>query len=139
MKYSQMLKYLKYNWLLLLLFLFAVPGSSRASNYNRACDSIPKKTKPTVSSHGKLYCSNFVNSRYRLSITTNKITIVRLDKGPAKTFHGILKNGKIYSDDADERKAKENRGRYYKLEAGNFGVLNVENGDYEWFVECKQQ
>ena len=29
-------------------------------------------------------------------------------------------------------------GKYYKLQGKNFGVLNPENGDYEWFVECKQ-
>ncbi|HNP24859.1 MAG TPA: hypothetical protein PKL37_22475 [Panacibacter sp.] len=68
----------------------------------------------------------------------NKIKITRLYKEYKDVITGVIKNGKIYSNDPNEKNFKPVWGKYYKLVKENFGVLNIENGDYEWFSECKE-
>ena len=101
-------------------------------------DTLPKKTKIIYVKKEKLYCSDFAKTKYELSITGTKIKITRFYKEYTDSYTGIIKKGKIYSDNPDEKNLKDLHGRYYKLEGIFFGVLNIENGDYEWFTECKQ-
>ncbi|MBD0369189.1 MAG: hypothetical protein ICV53_24200 [Flavisolibacter sp.] len=51
-------------------------------------------------------------------------------------FMGTIKNGKVYSNDPNERNVKQAWGKYYKLGKDNFSILNIENGEYEWFYLC---
>ncbi len=124
-----------------LIFLFTITfffNLAHATNCNShlifTADTIPKK----INKKEKLYCSGFAKTKYKLLITGTKIRITRLYKEYVDHYTGILKNGKIYSNDPNEKNLKDVWGRYYKLDGKNFGVLNIENGDYEWFTECKQ-
>jgi len=98
-------------------------------------DTIPKKK--TVNENEKLYCSDYAKSKYKILISGSKIKITRLYKEYVETFSGTIKNGKIYSNHTDEKTVKDIKGKYYKFQDGYFGVLNIENGDYEWFSLCK--
>jgi hypothetical protein len=125
--------------------LFLVLGLLTATKFCRAgtcnypvADSVPYKIKLAPSVNEKLYCSGIAKTRYKLAITGNKIKITRLYKEYVDSYTGLIKNGKIYSNDPNEKNLKDVQGKYYKLEGKNFGVLNTENGDYEWFVECKK-
>ena len=124
--------------LLTFLFFFNLAhATDRNSHLIFTTDTIPKKLT-AVNKNEKLYCSGFAKTRYELLITGNKIKITRLYKEYVDNYTGVLKNGKIYSNDPNEKNFKNVWGRYYKLDGKNFGVLNIENGDYEWFTECKQ-
>lgn len=82
------------------------------------------------------YCSSYEETRYKVLINKNKIRITRLYKEYKEVFTGTLSKGKIYSNDPNEKKSKETAGKYYKLQGKYFGVLNSENGDYDWFTLC---
>jgi hypothetical protein len=123
---------------LILLILFHLIFTQQANCAPLLADTLPKMTKAIYAKHEKLYCSDFARTKYKLSITGTKIKITRLYKEFVDSYSGIIKNGKIYSSNPDEKNLKDLRGKYYKLEGKNFGVLNIENGDYEWFTECKQ-
>lgn len=86
----------------------------------------------------KTYCSPFAKTKFKLLVTKDKIKITRLYKEYKDVFTGIIKKGKIYSNDPIEKNFKPVWGKLYKLEKSGFGVLNIENGDYEWFSECKE-
>src|SRR5215212_5909371 len=131
---------MKNTFLILTFFFFCnVSKATQFNNYNPALltDTIPKKTNKAVQKNEKIYCSDFVKTKYKLLINGNKIKITRLYKEYTSTYTGVIKNGKIYSNDPDEKSLKDVWGRYYKLVGKNFGVLNIENGDYEWFTLCK--
>jgi hypothetical protein len=85
----------------------------------------------------KVYCSTYLKTKYRIIVTGSKIKITRIYKEYVDVIHGNLKNGKIFTDDPNEKSAKQFQGKYYQLKGKSFGVLNVENGDYEWFSLCK--
>jgi hypothetical protein len=101
-------------------------------------DTIPKKTKAVATKSVQVYCSDFAKTKYKLVVTGSKIKITRFYKEFTDSYSGTIENGKIYSNDPNEKSLKDVWGRYYKLEGRNFGVLNIENGDYEWFAECKR-
>jgi hypothetical protein len=122
-----------------LLFFFNLAHAANCNSYLIVTtDTIPKKSEIINSKNEKLYCSDFAKTKYKLLIAGTKIKITRLYKEYVDHYTGILKNGKIYSNDPNEKNLKDVWGRYYKLDGKNFGVLNIENGDYDWFVECKQ-
>jgi hypothetical protein len=123
-----------------LLALLTTTNFCRAGNCNYpVVDSVPHKNKIAPSRNEKLYCSDVAKTRYKLAITGNKIKITRLYKEYVDNYTGLIKSGRIYSNDPNEKRLKMVWGKYYKLQGKNFGVLNPENGDYEWFTECKQQ
>jgi hypothetical protein len=99
-----------------------------------ASDTLPKKGNYKSAGTEKFYCSPFAKTRYKILITGNQIKITRLYKEYADVINGILKKGRIYSNDPYE---KGSEGRYYKFKKNAFLVLNVENGEYEAFNLCK--
>jgi hypothetical protein len=129
------------NFLLVLLYLFTstlVHANSPSTQIeNHPHDSLPKKPSVTANINEKLYCSDYAKSKYKIALLGSKIKITRLYKEYVETFSGTIKNGKIYSDNPDEKTIKGIKGKYYKFQDGFFGVLNIENGDYEWFSVCK--
>ncbi|MBD0351836.1 MAG: hypothetical protein ICV65_11850 [Flavisolibacter sp.] len=84
----------------------------------------------------KVYCSPYTKTKYKIQILRNKITITRMYKEYKDVFMGTIKNGKIYSNDPNERNVKQAWGKYYKPGKDNFSILNIENGEYEWFYLC---
>src|SRR5215212_7157249 len=129
------------NLLLILLYLLmstVVRANSLSGQIeNHPQDSFPKKSSVKANKNEKLYCSDYAKSKYKILILGSKIKITRLYKEYVETFSGTIKNGKIYSDHPDEKTVKDIKGKYYKFQDGYFGVLNIENGDYEWFSLCK--
>ena len=121
----------------IFLFLLLINSGICLANNSVSIDTIPKKNKLVSNKNEKLYCSDFAKTRYRLSVNGSKITITRFYKEYTDKYSGIIKHGKIYSNNPDEKSIKDLQGKYYKFEGKNFGVLNIENGDYEWFTECK--
>lgn len=87
----------------------------------------------------KTYCSPYAKTKYKVLISKEKIKITRLYLEYKDVFTGIIKNGKIYSNDPNEKNYKPVWGKFYKLNKTGFGVLNIENGDYEWFSLCNNQ
>jgi hypothetical protein len=87
----------------------------------------------------RTYCSPFAKTKYKLLINKGKVKITRLYKEYKDVFTGVIKNGKIYSNDPEEKKFKPVWGKYYKLSKEGFSVLNIENGDYELFSLCNEQ
>jgi hypothetical protein len=122
-------------FILLLLFSLSLAGRANMVSLFQA-DRLPKKSR-LISPKEKTYCSGSAKTKYRVLITGTKIKITRLYKEYIDSYTGVIKNGKIYSNDPEEKKLKDLHGKYYKLQGKNFGVLNIENGDYEWFTECK--
>jgi hypothetical protein len=120
------------------LLLLSTSLIGHANSKALLTDTIPPKIKVAENKNEKFYCSDFAKTRYRLSITGTRIKITRLYKEFTDSYTGVIKNGKIYSSNPDEKNIKDLHGKYYRLEGRNFGVLNIENGDYEWFTECKQ-
>lgn len=108
------------------------------ANCRELTDTVPGKERTVSFKSVKLYCSDFAKTKYKLSTDGSKITITRFYKEYTDKYSGIIKHGKIYSNNPDEKNIKNLQGKYYKLEGKNFGVLNIENGDYEWFTECKR-
>ena len=129
------------NVVLILLYLLTstVVRATSFSNpiENHPQDSLPKKLSVKANKNEKLYCSDYAKSRYKILISGSKVKITRLYKEYVETFTGTIKNGKIYSNNPDEIIVKGIKGKYYKFQDGYFGVLNIENGDYEWFSLCK--
>jgi hypothetical protein len=124
--------------LLYLLTSTVVRANSLSSQIeNHLQDSLPKKLSVNANKNEKLYCSDFAKSKYKILISGSKIKITRLYKEYVETFSGTIKNGKIYSNNPDEITVNGTKGKYYKFQDGYFGVLNIENGDYEWFSTCK--
>lgn len=119
------------------------PASPPASNVeakegNRPQNNIAVlKTNDASIDKEKTYCSPYAKTKYKLLINKEKVRITRLYKEYKDVFTGVIKNGKIYSNDPEEKKFKPVWGKYYKLSKEGFSVLNIENGDYEFFSECK--
>jgi hypothetical protein len=87
-------------------------------------------------SERKIYCCTFCKTRYEIVKVGNKITIISIYKERRNTIHGIIKNGKIYSDDSNEKSSKQ-QGKIYSLKGNIFRVKNLENGEYDDYVICK--
>lgn len=92
----------------------------------------------TTIEKGRIYCSPYAETRYRVQVRKDKLKITRFYREYRNVFNGKLKNGKIYSDDPAEKGFKPVWGRYYKLGKNSFSVLNIENGEYEQFTLCKE-
>ncbi len=131
---------MKYVFFLLLSIFFFNPVHASQKIYLTPLmltDTVPKKVTKNSVQKEKLYCSTFAKTKYKVLITGNKVRITRLYKEYVDVINGIFKNGKIYSDDTNEKSNKLAWGKYYKLNGNSFSVLNIENGDYEWFAQCK--
>lgn len=125
--------------LLCLCVIFAFTSKAEAKRESKFINSIPVfGTNHLDVEKEKTYCSPFAKTKYKLLINKDKIRITRLYKEYKDVFTGVLKKGKIYSNDPNEKKFKSVWGKYYKLSKEGFSILNIENGDYEWFSECKE-
>src|SRR5829696_3846629 len=130
------------NILLILAFsLFSNLGRAANSVHSSIIelgDSTPKKVVTPIPQKEKLYCSPWAKTKYKVLITGSKIKITRLYKEYVDVITGNWKNGKIYSNDPAEKGLKALSGKYYKLKGSTFSVLNIENGEYEAFILCKE-
>jgi hypothetical protein len=86
----------------------------------------------------KWFCCDYRKGKYKLSIKGNEITITLIYSEKESTVKGIIKNGKIYSDDRMEKMNKSLAGKVYQLKNDRFHVLTGEGGEYDEYYACKQ-
>ncbi len=84
----------------------------------------------------KQFCSFYKPTKFKVSITGNKIVITKTYKDQSSTVTGIIKNGKIYTNDIMEKKYKVG-GKYYLLSKTELRINNLEGGDYVEYDICK--
>jgi hypothetical protein len=118
----------------------SIMGYSNISQGNT--DTLPGKNtnnqanRPKSISERKIYCCTYCQTRYEIVKMGNKITIISIYKDRRNTIHGITKNGKIYTDDLNEKSSKQ-QGKIYSLKGNTFRVKNLENGEYDDYIICK--
>jgi hypothetical protein len=84
----------------------------------------------------KEFCSFTKPTRFKVSITGNKIVITKTYNENSNTVTGIIKNGKIYTNDPLEKSYKFG-GKYYLLSKTYLAVNNLEGGDYVTYDLCR--
>ena len=138
--------------LLILFFnspqkLLSASLSDYSKNYqldsNQFCyDSLPKKKNHSsallIARSKKIYCCPYNRTIYEIIRSGNRLSLTSIYKTYRKTIHGILKNGKIYSNDPDEKLFPSQAGKIYVFYGKTLRVKNLENGDYDDFTECKK-
>ena len=115
------------------LIILIFPFLSFQSEHFGINDTIPK----IFNSGEKFFCCSYCDAKYDVTKNGNKITIVFINKGSRKTVHGVILNGKIFSDDPEEKENKSLAGKLYVLKADSFLVRNPENGESDYYKECK--
>src|SRR5258708_38890951 len=105
-------------------------------------DTLPQKnisrreTNQKTIPEDKIYCCSYCQAKYEIIQQGNKITIIYIYKKHRNTRHGVVRNGKIYSDDPYE-KTFNLPGKLYSLKGNSFFVKNMENGEYYSYTLCK--
>ena len=102
-------------------------------NENRSKQALKQKSF----TESKVYCCNYCEAKYEIINRSNKLTIIYIYKDRRNTIHGIIKNGKIYSDDPEENIYKSQAGEIYRLKNNAFIVKHIENGEYDYYALCK--
>ncbi len=84
----------------------------------------------------KEFCSFLKPIKFKVSVTGNKVIITRIYNDNIQRINGIIKNGKLYTNDPAE---KSNRfaGKYYLLTGSSLRINNLEGGDYIEYHLCK--
>ena len=83
------------------------------------------------------FCSNIKPVQYDVTITGNKVSIVRTYKEYIKKVKGTFTIGKLFTNDPDEKQNKGYAGRYYKITKTFLAVNNLEGGDYVEYDLCR--
>jgi len=65
------------------------------------------------------------------------VVIICTYQGTSNTVRGKIKNGRLYTDDAEEKSNEKLAGKYYLLSKDRIRILNTENGDYLEYDTCK--
>jgi len=141
-------RYIKQNKMNIMIVVFLALVLSANSNIKVQADissfyfdTIPQRnistqtTKQKLIAGSKIYCCTYRKSKYEIITQGNKITMVLIYKDRKNSIHGVIKNGKIYSDDPTEKIYKQ-EGKLYLLKGNTFRVKNVENGDYDDYTLC---
>lgn len=102
----------------------------------QAQSKTPHKIIATPFQGTKEFCTYLHTSKYTVSIKGVKATITYSYKEYKNIFTGTFRNGKIYTNDPNEKSTKTG-GRYYQVTKDMVRVLNIENGDYEEYDICK--
>ncbi len=126
---------------ILLTFIFTcffLLSNAQLSNTSKQSNKeITQKSDSTFFQGTKLFCSVYRKTRYRLFIKGNEISITAIYNGE-NTIKGVIKNGKIYSNNPLEKGNKMLAGEVYLLKNNTFRVLTSEGGEYDEFTKCKQ-
>jgi hypothetical protein len=85
----------------------------------------------------KEFCEFYQKSKYIVTIKNNIALINFIYQQDTSIIHGKIINGKLYTDDADEKANKKFAGKYYLLTKNMIRILNTENGDYNEYDVCK--
>ncbi len=134
-------KFMKFFLTFIFISIFFI---SYAQNKKSLSDSsisnkqISQKSINTFFQGTKWFCCYYRKSRYKLTIKGSEISITLSYKENESTIKGIIKNGKIYSNDPLEKGNKMLAGKVYLFKNNTFRVLTSEGGEYDEFTECKQ-
>src|SRR4051812_11611734 len=74
------------------------------------------------------FCSFYQKSKYIVSIKDDSAVITCIYKGDSSKVNGKIRNGKLYTDDVQEKSDKKLAGKYYLLTKDMIRILNTENG-----------
>jgi len=125
------------------LFFLTNPKMTTQVNFpENYRDTLPKKniskqvTSQKFIPESKIYCCTYCQAKYEILKHGNRITIIYIYKERRNTVHGVVRNGKIYSDDPYEQTFKLS-GNLYSLKGNTFLVKNIENGEYYNYILCK--
>ena len=83
----------------------------------------------------KEFCSFSKPLKFKVSITGNKVIITRIYNDNTRQVNGIIKNGKLYTNDPAEKRFHF-AGKYYLLTGSSLGINNLEGGDYIQYQLC---
>lgn len=83
----------------------------------------------------KEFCSFSKPLKFKVSITGSKVIITRIYNDNTSRINGIIKNGKLYTNDPAE-KSNHFAGKYYLLTGASLSINNLEGGDYIEYHIC---
>jgi hypothetical protein len=83
----------------------------------------------------KEFCSFSKPLKFKVSITGNKVIITRIYNDNTRQVNGIIKNGKLYTNDPAEKRFHF-AGKYYLLTGSSLSINNLEGGDYIQYQRC---
>ena len=78
----------------------------------------------------KEFCSFLKPVKFMVTITGSKVKIIYTNNESSDTTNGVFKNGKLYTDDSNE-KTYHVQGKYYLLTKSYLRINNLEGGDYD--------
>lgn len=84
----------------------------------------------------KEFCSFTKPTKYKVTITGKKVTIIYLYKEYKNIVKGEFRNGKLFTNDKNENKL--NAGKVYLLTNTYISINNLEGGDYVEYDLCKK-
>jgi hypothetical protein len=84
----------------------------------------------------KKFCSYTHRSTYTITIKGINTEILYSYNDDTTIIKGTFRNGKLYTNDSDEKKNKNLAGKYYQLTTNAFRILNAESGDYDEYHVC---
>ena len=85
----------------------------------------------------KEFCEFYQRSKYLVTIKSNVVNIFFIKNNDTSKVNGKIINGKLYTDDTEEKSNKSLAGKYYLLTKDMIRILNTENGDYDEYDMCK--
>ncbi len=83
----------------------------------------------------KEFCSFSKPPKFKVSITGTKVIITRIYNDNTRQVKGIIKNGKLYTNDPAEKRFHF-AGKYYLLTGSSLSINNLEGGDYIQYQRC---
>lgn len=102
-----------------------------------AQSSITHKSVVIPFQGAKGFCEFYQKSKYIVTIKNNIVIITFIHNQDTSRVNGKIINGKLYTDDSEEKKNKNLAGKYYLLTKDMIRILNIENGDYNEYDLCK--
>ncbi len=83
----------------------------------------------------KEFCSFSKPLKFKVSITGTIVIITRIYNDNTRQVNGIIKNGKLYTNDPAEKRFHF-AGEYYLLSGSSLSINNLEGGDYIQYQLC---
>ncbi|MEP6844521.1 MAG: hypothetical protein ABI861_00890 [Panacibacter sp.] len=85
----------------------------------------------------KKFCCDYRKfTHYKVVIKGSNVAITCYYKDVVSNYRGVIKNGKVYSDNPDEKRNKDFAGNFYLIDKDRFWI-NTGNGEYDEFYECR--
>jgi hypothetical protein len=104
---------------------------------NAAGQSSNKSELSTAPFQGtKTYCSFLKPVKFIVTVRQNLVTIICNYKDESDTTTGKFINGKLYTNDVNEKKFHV-AGKYYIINKEYLRINNLEGGDYNEYDVCK--